>query len=199
MHFSICTRITPKRTIEHLQATGSVAVDKYIEAFDNEAKARAIQLSDAEREIARLNAEVKRYEAQSGVGGGGVLQYGEERDFFDGEVTEMILSALSLAVDQLQSDSRRQHVIRAIIERNKQGGVIEIRKEKIKEALRDYRKMTPSVRAVLESLGFSLSEEGKHFKICYFDDDRYTFTLAKTGSDHRGGLNSASDISKRIF
>lgn len=188
-----------KRTIEHLQATGSVAVDKYIEAFDNEAKARAIQLSDAEREIARLNAEVKRYEAQSGVGDGGVLQYGEERDFFDGEVAEMILSALSLAVDQLQSDSRRQHVIRSIIEVNKQSGAIEIRKEKIKEALRDYRKMTPAVRSVLESLGFSLSEEGKHFKLCYFDDDRYTFTLAKTGSDHRGGLNSASDISKRIF
>jgi hypothetical protein len=188
-----------KRAIEYLQATGSIAVDKYIEAFDTEAKAKAIQLSDAEREIARLNAEIKRYEAQSASGSGGILQYGDERDFFDGELVEIVLSTLALTVNQLQSDGRRRHVIQSLIEKNSVGASLDARREKIKELLRDYRKMNSTIKGGLEDLGFSVTEDGKHYKLCYFDDDRYTFSLAKTGSDHRGGLNSASDISKRVF
>ncbi|MNY75750.1 hypothetical protein D3C86_2151140 [compost metagenome] len=59
--------------------------------------------------------------------------------------------------------------------------------------------MDAATRAGLEALGFSLTEEGKHIKLVYQDDDRYTFILPKSGSDWRGGLNSASDIAKRIF
>jgi len=55
-----------------------------------------------------------------------------------------------------------------------------------------------TVRA-LETLGFSISDDGKHYKLTYMGDERYVFALPKSGSDHRGGLNAASDIGKRIF
>ena len=59
--------------------------------------------------------------------------------------------------------------------------------------------MTRDVSEALTELGFSISEDGKHYKLTYMDDDRYTFALPKSGSDYRGGLNAASDISKRVF
>ncbi|GMU46359.1 MAG: hypothetical protein AMXMBFR26_11410 [Porticoccaceae bacterium] len=55
------------------------------------------------------------------------------------------------------------------------------------------------MRRGLEEMGFSITEEGKHYKLTFQDDDRYTFTLPKSGSDHRGGLNAASDIGRLLF
>jgi hypothetical protein len=48
-------------------------------------------------------------------------------------------------------------------------------------------------------MGFAISDEGKHYKLVFQGDDRYSFSLAKSGSDHRGGLNAASDISRLLF
>jgi hypothetical protein len=59
--------------------------------------------------------------------------------------------------------------------------------------------MDKKTRKGLEDIGFSITEEGKHFKLTFRDDDRYVFALPKSGGDVRGGLNAASDISKRLF
>ena len=53
-------------------------------------------------------------------------------------------------------------------------------------------------RSLLE-FGFIIEGVGKHFKQIYQGDDRYIFTLPKSGSDHRGGLNAAGDISRLLF
>jgi hypothetical protein len=55
------------------------------------------------------------------------------------------------------------------------------RDKKLKQALVGYTKMTPKVRGVLNDVGFSISEEGKHYKITYHGDPRYTYILPKTG------------------
>lgn len=73
------------------------------------------------------------------------------------------------------------------------------KRELLKELLRDYTHMDGKIKKALEHLGFSVSEEGRHIKMVFQGDDRYTFVLAKSGSDFRGGLNAASDISKRLF
>ena len=59
--------------------------------------------------------------------------------------------------------------------------------------------MAGSTASDLEELGFTISDGGKHYKITYMGDDRYVFALPKSGSDHRGGLNAASDIGKRVY
>lgn len=45
----------------------------------------------------------------------------------------------------------------------------------------------------------SVDEAGKHWKAVYQEDDRYTFTISKTSSDHRAGKNLASTILKKLF
>ncbi|MFO1318556.1 MAG: hypothetical protein U1F52_02985 [Burkholderiales bacterium] len=54
-------------------------------------------------------------------------------------------------------------------------------------------------KRTLEEMGFELSDDGKHYKIVFQGDDRYSFSLPKSGSDHRGGLNAASDIGRLLF
>ena len=48
-------------------------------------------------------------------------------------------------------------------------------------------------------MGFRISNGGKHYKLVYQGDDRYTYTLPSSGSDHRGGLNAANDIGRLMF
>lgn len=72
-------------------------------------------------------------------------------------------------------------------------------REELKRLLRGYKSMDRVTKGGLEAMGFSISEDGKHYKLVYHDDDRYTFALPKSGGDHRGGLNAASDIGKRLF
>ena len=86
-----------------------------------------------------------------------------------------------------------------MIKQNAHSGEREQILERLKQVLRKYDSMTASVRAELESLGFAILEDGKHYKLILHEDSRYPFILAKTGSDWRGGLNAFSDLKRRIF
>lgn len=59
--------------------------------------------------------------------------------------------------------------------------------------------MDAKLRRGLEDFGFLIEDGGKHYKIIFQGDERYTFTLPKSGSDHRGGLNAASDIARLLL
>ncbi|MGC4441538.1 hypothetical protein ABXW85_22030, partial [Streptococcus suis] len=64
---------------------------------------------------------------------------------------------------------------------------------------RNYTSMSGDISRNLKELGFDISDDGKHYKLIYMQDDRYVFSLPKSGSDWRGGMNSVSDIAKRVF
>ena len=51
----------------------------------------------------------------------------------------------------------------------------------------------------LQELGLEVAEEGKHYRLTYFGDERYKTTVAKTGSDWREGKNIASTILKSMM
>lgn len=182
-----------------LKEQGSTKVDKYIDAFDQELKAKEIALGEAEREIQRLEAEVRKYQAMHPMQSGITLRTGSEHDLYAGELLSILTEALSDAATRVPKDSRREHVLTAIAQANPSAGDGDMIREQLKALLRDYRSMTPKLRAVLEELGFEISQEGKHIKIVFQGDDRYTFVMPKSGSDYRGGLNLASDISRLMF
>jgi len=64
----------------------------------------------------------------------------------------------------------------------------------IKNMFKGYRKMTKSLRRKLRSLGFTVLEGGKHYKLYYLDDFNHPITLSKTASDSRTGLNISSAL-----
>lgn len=188
-----------RRLINNLKDAGSAEVASYIEAFENELGAKSSALSAAESEISRLKAEIRRYEAQDRSETGLLLNTGGETDFYEDEILDTVRDALLGSIARVTADGRRQHLLQSIVEANPISAERARYRDKIKSLLRDYHNMDARTKKDLEEIGFSISDSGKHFKLIYQDDSRYTFTLAKSGSDYRGGLNAAGDLCRLLF
>ena len=188
-----------RRQINLLKDAGSAEVAKYIAAFEGEVQAKSNELYAAEQEILRLKAVVRMYEAQDSSVNGLALNLGELRDYYEGEVFGIVHEAIETGTQRVTEDSRRQHVLQALAEANPINPERARNRERIKNLLRGYKSMDAKTLKELEDIGFSITEAGKHYKLVYQDDDRYTFTLSKSGSDYRGGLNAAGDISRLLF
>ena len=85
------------------------------------------------------------------------------------------------------------------MEENKKAGRQENRKSRIKRLLKGYSNLSASLKHDLEELGFSVVSEGKHYKLTYFQDPRYTIVMAKSCSDARAGNNLASEIIRKML
>ncbi|MFG6412469.1 hypothetical protein ACG02S_01005 [Roseateles sp. DC23W] len=189
-----------KNTYEQLKLAGSTEVDKFISAFDDESKAKELVITERGQEIDRLKADLRRLRSIEQSSEAGLLKHGSEADLYDGEVRDIVLAALKDALDRVaQPGSRRDHVLRDLLEANELGGEAEKMREELKGLLRDYRSMDGKTKTALTRLGFDLSDDGKHWKAIFQGDPRYTFAFPKTGSDHRGGLNMVSDINSKLF
>jgi hypothetical protein len=180
-----------------LKQAGSSDLAAFTEAFDQENSALKLKLSQAEEEIEHLRTARSSFAEISP--NTLAVSTGSEQNFFEGEILEIVMSALNERSNNVQQDSRRQHILKALVENNPLTSIMNSKKSELKSLLKGYRNLTPGVKKGLEKLGFEISEDGKHYKLNYMEDDRYTFSLAKSGSDHRGGENAVSDIAKRIF
>lgn len=189
-----------RQAIEALKASGSKAIEDYVKTFDQEIEAKNQRLEDAEREIQRLRNELRVHEARTGTASGGLLRLGRERDLYPNEIFGILLDAIEDAATRVQHDSRRQHVLTSILEANRmEENPLESSREQLKALLRGMRTVDARMRRGLEDMGFSISEDGRHYKLVFQGDDRCTYTLPKSGSDHRGGMNAASDIARLLF
>lgn len=188
-----------RRQINALKDAGSKAVDDYVAAFEEENKSKAAELAAAEAEINRLRSELRHAEAQKGNADGLYIKLGGEHDFYENEIIDVIREALEGHVTRVTENSRRKHILEAVSEANPYSTERAKLKERVKAILRDYQSMDSRIRRELEELGFIISEVGKHYKLVYQGDGRYTFSLSKTSSDHRGGMNAAADICRTVF
>ena len=128
-----------------------------------------------------------------------VLYFGDEDEFYQGEIREMILEAISDKLKNTANKTRRYDVLSDILKRNSYLGIPEKRANDLKNLLKDYRTMSGSLRQALTEMGFKISEDGKHYRLTYYGDGRYKTTVSKTASDHREGKNIASTIIKNMF
>lgn len=124
-----------------------------------------------------------KLESRPAASKGVVLQVGKEQDLYPGEITQIILDAVEEAQQRASSDSRRSHVLASITSDMAPIASAKKHREELKDVLRTYRSMDARTRKALENMGFSITEDGKHYKMIFQDDDRYMFVLAKTGGD----------------
>lgn len=193
------TETLASKRYELLKARGSTELQQYIDAFDGDLAAKAEKLQDAEREFARLNAEVRRLTSASQVAAYGLLLPGNEQDLYENESKDIVIDSLEQALRTVKHNSRRQHVLTSILANNKSSGAKNRIEDELKALLKTYREMDARTRSALARLGFDISDDGKHHKAVYHGDGRYTFIFPKSGSDHRGGRNLASDIVSTLF
>ena len=128
-----------------------------------------------------------------------IIVYGDERDFYSGEIKDLILYVLSDVLKNTKEGSRRYDVISDILEKNDYKKLIKARKDEIKQLFNGYKTFSPSMKQQLEDMGFYFSDDGKHYKALYYNDPRYLITIAKTPSDSRSGMNIAHTISEKLF
>lgn len=189
-----------RQAIQALKTSGSREIDDYVDTFDQEIEAKDQRLQEAEKEIQRLSAELRGYESRLGSTTRALLRLGRERDLYPNELLVIALDAIKDACSRVPKDSRRQHVLQSIFSANiLQENTASDRREQLKSLLRGTSSIDPRVRRGLEDMGFNVSEDGKHYKLVFQGDDRYTYTLPKSGSDWRGGLNAAGDIARLLF
>lgn len=129
-----------------------------------------------------------------------ILTFGDEHDFYEGEIKDLILKTLDEAVKVLPEDSRKRDVFMDVIKNNDYRKISVTREEKLKNKIKSYDGMSPSTRQFLEDeIGFEIKEGGKHYTGFYYGDQRYVKTFSKTPSDRRSGQKMVSDISAVIY
>ena len=162
--------------------------DELLQLFDEDMEKMKAQIE----ELSRFN-EALRYENDglraklNNSDNLPLIFYGSEHDVYQGEIKDLILSTLNDALNGIHEKSRRRDVIEDIIENNNYQKLSETRAEEIKRLLKGYDGMTAKLKQDLESYGFEIKEDGKHYKILYNGDGRYTDILSKTPSDWRTG------------
>ena len=127
------------------------------------------------------------------------IYFGDEDEFFQGEIKDMILETIVEKLKSTPSRTRRYDVLTDIVQKNNYEGLSEKRAISLKVLLKDYQTMSGAVRQELINMGFTITEEGKHYRLTYYGDGRYKTTVAKTASDHREGKNMSATIIKTMF
>ena len=168
-----------------------------VESVDEEIKQIRQEIQDLTRKNDALSAENaglrSKLDAMNAVP---LLIFGSEEEFFPGEIKEFVLEALEKELQETKPGTRRADTLGDVIRSNGgASGLPEKKMQEVKDHIFTYTGMTAPLRSFLKSLGFKITEEGKHYKLTYYGDGRYWTTLDKTPSDKfRGGKNAASHI-----
>ena len=128
-----------------------------------------------------------------------VVFFGDEEEFYSGEIKEMILDALEESLKAATPKTRRYDVLNDILENNAYEKIHEERETIIKNLFKNYKTLSGIMRQELKDIGFEITDDGKHYRLTYYGDDRYKTTIAKTGSDWREGKNIAATILKNMM
>jgi hypothetical protein len=175
-------------------------IDTVYETFDEELR----ELQNKIAELTKAN-EALQYENQglrakyAGSDAAPILYLGDEEEFYQGEIRDMVLGTLDEALTATEKATRKADVLEDILENNPYYHLSDERKQRIKALFKGYKNMTGTMRQELQSLGFEITEAGKHYKITYGGDQRYMVTVGKTPSDNRSGSNNAALISKTML
>lgn len=175
-------------------------VDKVWDTFDDDLNKYQKQVDDLKKENESLRYEnqqlVMKLSDQEAIP---VVVMGEEQELFTGEIKDIILSELVAAQSRQKDDSRRLHVLSDVVESNDYQRLLEKKQEEAKRIFKGVKNVSGRQKSQIKDFGFTISEEGKHYKLRYYDDSRYQVSMAKTSSDGRAGANLAAEIIKKML
>lgn len=170
--------------------------DEVVETFDDEIKEAQRRNEELLKENNALRAENAGLKSKlNDMDEEPVLIAGDEDDLYPGEIKDIVLSILNKELKNgVKEKSRRGHVLQDLLTANDYQGLAKKKEEDIARVLNNYNSMNKKTRKALEEFGFQIEEDGKHYRLTYYGDDRYKTTLAKTPSDARGGKNLVHEI-----
>lgn len=171
-------------------------MEQYINDFDKEIEGYKKALDDMYRKVQALsieNTQLRNNQTQH-LEGRPVLLQGREQDLYAGEIQDYVCDILRTELVHAIDNTRRRDVLASLVEANPTTYPHKKKQEEVKNTLRTYTGMTPTIRRRLEDIGFSIDSTSPPHKITFKGDTRYTFALSKSPSDARGNKNAANKI-----
>lgn len=191
---------TQEKMQQKAMEEAKVEADKILDSFEED----MLKLQDQVEQLSRANDALtsENYGLRSKINSVDrvpVIFLGDEEEFYSGEIKEMILDALNESLKTVVPKTRRYDVLNDILEKNAYQRVYDEREKIVKNMFKDYKTLSGIMKQDLKELGFEITEEGKHYRLTYYGDERYKTTIAKTGSDWREGKNIATTILKNMM
>lgn len=120
-------------------------------------------------------------------------------EVFEGELREQVLASLTDARDAAcrSGRERRAYILDRVLSENHLSGELDRRRAEVKQILKDAGSFADaSTLSALERIGIKCISGKKHWKLEY---GNVRVPIAKTPSDHRASLNTATDLANRCF
>ena len=185
-----------KRSIE-----SSLESDKEWEELALELDQQVKNLTEQVESLQGENANLRAW--TDSIGDRPLLFMGDEAEFYKGEIREFILRLIEQTInsseDKKDKRKRKIDVLQSVLEANDYEHIQEQRISQLKNLFKDYRTLTRKVRTALIDVGFKITDEGKHYKLTYYDDDRYVLSMPKTSSDCRAGKDFFHKLKEIIY
>lgn len=182
---------------ENAKQNAEEEINQVYEAFDEDIKSLQKKLEELSKANEALQMENYGLRAKMNASDAMPIIYqGDEEDFYPEEVKDMVLGVLADALNNTEKGTRLHDVLEDILENNPYQHLSDERKQRVKNLFKGYKTLTGAMKQELMSLGFEISDDGKHYKVTYKDDPRYMVTIGKTPSDNRAGSNNAGMINK---
>ena len=193
-------QIAVRKNAETEKLRAEAEKDEVYETFSEDLQAlqeRVAELMKANEALQYENQGLRaKYASSDAVP---LLYFGDEEEFYEGEIRDMVLGVLDEALAATEKATRKGNILEDVLENNVYQHLSDERKQKVKALFKGYKSLTGAMRQELMALGFEITEAGKHYKLTYGGDARYMVTMAKTPSDNRSGINNAALISKKML
>lgn len=176
-------------------------VSEVYENFSDELEEKERTIEELNNRIMALQAENQglraKYEQTTEIP---LLYYGVEDELFEGEIKDQVLDMLSNQLRSIRKNTRKEQILRDVLECNESTGALNDKRNEIKRILKGYTKVGDSLKRNLKAFGFNITKEGGHYKIIYKNNSKYMFTMAASGSDSQcGGENLISEINQKML
>ncbi|HZF52361.1 MAG TPA: hypothetical protein VE093_27085 [Polyangiaceae bacterium] len=188
-----------RKRIQELKDSGATVLDEYSKAFDTEIAALREQRADLESRLQHVQALNQQIAAKAVTSSSGPISMGKEQELYPGEFRDVLLALLIEARGRVYPEGRHKVMIESILAANVGTDTPVQMEQELKDCLSKAQIISGREKDRLKALGFTITEEGKHYKAVFRGDPRLTFSLFKTASDHRAGKNLASEMVRRLL
>ncbi|SDB14738.1 hypothetical protein [Eubacterium oxidoreducens] len=122
--------------------------------------------------------------------------YDKEEELYEGEISQLVGEIMEEYANNAK-DSRKKDVAEHLAKLNPHEELTLAKKE-IDNIFSGNSNLDAGMISRLEKLGFTVVKN-KHYKLKYYNQDKYTIVMGSSTSDYRAGRNIASIIKEKCF
>lgn len=169
------------------------------ELYQEELERKDKDLESCEKRISLLENELRK-ESANKFYTGGLVDDPQIVQMYDGEVRKVVIESLQKTLNSSGEKTRRNYILEEVVKGNSVEDVSKFRVERLRVLFKKYKGLTGPIRRELQQMGFSITEDGKHYKLFLTGQEGgICVSMPKTPGDKRTGKNVCSDIIRTFF